>query len=150
MKKFILIVLLFFIFSACQKKKTEEQFKADNGIILKYIADTKLNASSTKSGIYYVINKTGNGTYPNSNSQVRVAYKGYFTNGAVFDKSENNGIIFGLQEVIKGWTEGITYFSEGGSGTLLIPSSLGYGNKGTSGIPENSVLIFDINLIDVY
>ena len=150
MKKKILIVVLLFIFSACQKKKTEEQFKTDNGIILKYIADNKLNASSTNSGIYYVINKNGNGIHPSSNSQVKVAYKGYFTDGAVFDKSENTGIIFGLQEVIKGWTEGITYFSEGGSGSLLIPSSLGYGSKGTSGIPENSVLIFDINLIAVY
>ena len=150
MKNFLLIVLLFFIFSSCQKKKTEKQFKTDNAIILKYIADHKLNASSTKSGIYYVINKTGNGISPNSNSQVKVAYKGYFTDGAVFDKSENTGIIFGLQEVIKGWTEGIPYFSEGGSGILLIPSSLGYGSKGTSGIPENSVLIFEINLIAVY
>ncbi len=150
MKKFLLLFLLSFIFSGCQKKKIEEQSKTDNSIILKYIADHNLTASSTNSGIYYVINKIGNGVYPNSNSQVKVAYKGYFTDGSVFDQSENIGIIFGLQEVIKGWTEGIPYFSEGGSGTLLIPSSLGYGSKGTSGIPENSVLIFDINLIAVY
>jgi FKBP-type peptidyl-prolyl cis-trans isomerase FkpA len=150
MKNLLSIIILFFIFSGCQKKKIEEQSKTDNAIILKYIADHKLNASSTNSGIYYIVNKMGNGTYPNSNSQVKVAYKGYFTDGSVFDQSENVGIIFGLQEVIKGWTEGIPYFSEGGSGTLLIPSSLGYGSKGTSGIPENSVLIFDINLIAVY
>ena len=150
MKNLFFIALLFFIFSSCQKKKTEEQSKTDNSIILKYITDHKLNASSSNSGLYYVVNKIGNGTFPKSNSQVKVAYKGYFTDGSVFDKSENTGIIFGLQEVIKGWTEGITYFSEGGSGMLLIPSSLGYGSKGTTGIPENSVLIFDINLIDVY
>ena len=150
MKIFFFITLLFFIFSGCKKKRIEEQSKTDNAIILKYITDHKLNASSTNSGLYYVINKIGNGTYPNSNSQVKVAYKGYFTDGSVFDQSKNTGIIFGLQEVIKGWTEGIPYFSEGGSGTLLIPSTLGYGSKGTSGIPENSVLIFEINLIDVY
>ncbi len=150
MKSFFIIILLFFTFSRCNKKKIQEQSKTDNNIILKYITDHNLNASSTNSGIYYVINKQGNSNYPNSNSQVKVAYKGCFTNGSVFDQSDKNGIIFGLQEVIKGWTEGIPYFSEGGSGTLLIPSSLGYGSKGTSGIPENSVLIFDINLIDVY
>lgn len=150
MKTFFSIILVFFIFSSCNKRKIEEQSKTDNTIILKYITDHNLNAKSTNSGLYYVINKQGNSTYPKSNSQVKVAYKGYFTDGSVFDQSDKNGIIFGLQEVIKGWTEGIPYFSEGGSGTLLIPSSLGYGSKGTSGIPENSVLIFDINLLTVY
>ncbi|MFT5602342.1 MAG: FKBP-type peptidyl-prolyl cis-trans isomerase FkpA, partial [Flavobacteriales bacterium] len=47
------------------------------------------------------------------------------------------------------WTEGIPYFKEGGSGILLIPSHLGYGKSGTSGIPGNSVLIFDVKLIEV-
>ena len=150
MKNLLSIIILFFIFSGCQKKKIEEQSKTDNAIILKYIADHKLNASSTNSGIYYVVNKIGNGTYPNSNSQVKVAYKGYFTDGSVFDQSAASGITFGLQNVIKGWTEGIPYFKKGGTGKLLIPSALAYGPNGTNGIPANSVLIFDIHLIDVY
>lgn len=55
-----------------------------------------------------------------------------------------------MQGVIKGWTEGITYFKEGGEGILLIPSKLGYGSKDRSGIPGGSVLIFDIKLITVH
>ena len=51
--------------------------------------------------------------------------------------------------MIEGWKEGIPYFKEGGVGKLLIPSALGYGPNGNSGIPPNSVLIFDIGLIDV-
>ena len=79
---------------------------------------------------------------------MKVAYKGYFTNCEVFDES-TSGITFNLQQVIEGWTLGIPYFKEGGSGKLLLPSALAYGKKGTSGIPENSVLIFDIDLIEV-
>ena len=60
------------------------------------------------------------------------------------------GIPFSLQTtLLAGWTEGITYFKEGGSGILLIPSSLGYGNNGRSSIPGGAVLVFDIALISV-
>ena len=148
--KYFLIFSAFIIFCSCQKKRMEEQAKTDEAILLKYISDHKLNAQSIDSGIYYVIDKTGSGSKPTENSQVRVSYKGYFTNNSVFDKSEDAGIIFNLQEVIKGWTKGIPQFNEGSTGKLLIPSSMGYGSKGTIGIPPNSVLIFDIHLIDVY
>ena len=100
--------------------------------------------------MYYSIEKVGLGAKPLSTSQVRVSYKGYFSDETVFDESDNQGVIFGLESVIKGWTEGIPYFNEGGSGKLYIPSSLAYGTNGTSGIPANSVLIFDIKLLDVY
>ena len=75
--------------------------------------------------------------------------KGYYTNGSVFDESPSEGISFNLQQVIKGWTEGITYFKEGGSGMLLIPSHLGYGFRDYRSIPGGSVLIFEIDLIEV-
>ena len=58
-------------------------------------------------------------------------------------------ITFPLSGVIQGWQEGIPLFKEGGSGILLIPSALGYGSQSVGSIPANSVLIFDINLIDV-
>lgn len=150
MKHILPLLLLFFISGSCAKKKAEEQAKKDEEIIVKYIADHNLTATATGTGLYYVIETTGGGQNPESNSQVRVAYKGYFTTGEVFDESEATGIIFGLQEVIKGWTEGIPYFKEGGSGKLLIPSALAYGPNGKGGIPGNTVLIFDINLIDVF
>ena len=66
-----------------------------------------------------------------------------------FDQSSSNGITFPLSGVIQGWQEGIPLFKEGGSGILLIPSALGYGSQSVGTIPANSVLIFDINLIDV-
>jgi FKBP-type peptidyl-prolyl cis-trans isomerase FkpA len=71
------------------------------------------------------------------------------TDGSVFDQSNSAGVSFNLTSVIQGWQEGIPYFKKGGKGKLLIPSALGYGTQGTSGISPNSVLIFDINLLDV-
>ena len=115
--------------------------------ILDYIAKNNLNATRSNTGLYYVIETGGNGDQPNGSSDVTVNYKGYYTNGKVFD--ENDNISFNLQQVIPGWTEGLTYFKKGGSGMLLIPSKLGYGTRDHSVIPGGSVLIFDIDLLDV-
>lgn len=116
--------------------------------ITDYIAKNNLEAKKSETGLYYIINEPGTGKQPISTSDVRVAYKGYFTNGNIFDQSDASGISFNLQQVIKGWTEGITYFKEGGSGVLLVPAHLAYGN-GRPGIPAGSVLIFDIKLLAV-
>ena len=121
----------------------------DEDIILHYISDNNLNAEPTGSGLYYVINSTGNGEFPNINSLVTVAYKGTLTNGTIFDQSSSSGATFPLSNVIQGWQEGIPLFSEGGSGILLIPSALGYGSQSVGNIPENSVLIFEVTLLNV-
>jgi len=117
--------------------------------ILNYLENNNLEAIKSNSGLYYIIQEPGTGSQPNKNSNVTVKYKGYYTNGNTFDQSGSQGISFNLQQVISGWTEGITYFKEGGKGILLIPSRLGYGYKDNRGIPGGSVLIFDIDLLDV-
>ncbi|MEM8894443.1 MAG: FKBP-type peptidyl-prolyl cis-trans isomerase [Bacteroidota bacterium] len=114
-----------------------------------YLSENNLNATRTNSGLYYVLENPGTGNQPTSSSNVRVAYRGYFTNGNVFDESASDGISFGLNQVIPGWTEGIPLFREGGNGILLLPSSLGYGSRGTTCIPGGSVLVFDVELIQV-
>lgn len=86
---------------------------------------------------------------PTANSNVTVAYKGYFTNKTVFDQSDAAEISFGLKQVIKGWTEGIPYFKTGGNGILLVPAHLGYGNNANGSIPGGSVLIFDVKLVSI-
>ena len=140
--------LFIFIFLSCNNNDSnfEPQTEAD---IIKYIEDNNLNATKSSSGLYYVINNEGNGTRPKSTSNVTVAYKGYLLDGTVFDQSNDTGISFGLNRVIAGWSEGITYFKEGGEGILLIPSDLGYGPNGSGSIPGGAVLVFDIKLIRV-
>ncbi|MBL4706165.1 MAG: FKBP-type peptidyl-prolyl cis-trans isomerase [Flavobacteriales bacterium] len=143
------LLIALFLLSACSKKRAEKQAEEDEQIILDYIADQGLTAVATGTGLYYVINDAGTGTQPVSSSDVTVAYKGYFTDGNVFDESTAAGITFNLQGVIQGWTEGIPKLKEGGDGILLIPSALGYGSNGSGSIPGNTVLIFDVELIDV-
>jgi FKBP-type peptidyl-prolyl cis-trans isomerase len=131
-------------------KLIEADYAAQNETdILKYIEDNNLIATKTESGLYYVINNEGTGTRPTSTSQVLVAYKGYFLDGSIFDQSDSSGVSFGLNQVIAGWTEGITYFKEGGEGVLLVPYYLGYGIADYSTIPGGSVLAFDVKLINV-
>ena len=150
MKYYLYYIALFaLLFPSCKKKDTVDQNAVDAGIITQYISDNKLNATATGSGLYVVITSQGTGPQPSSNSNVTVNYKGYFTSGTVFDQSKSSGISFSLNGVIKGWQEGIPYFKQGGKGILLIPSSLGYGAQDRPSIPANSVLIFDIDLLDV-
>lgn len=143
----ILIPLFALLLVSCSNDDSPTDFTESNEQeILAYISAQGLNAQKSSTGLYYVINNPGSGNRPTTSSNVTVAYKGYFTNGSVFDESNSDGISFNLNEVILGWTEGITYFGESGSGVLLIPSRLAYGNSGRSGIPGGAVLIFDITL----
>ncbi|MEO8534990.1 MAG: FKBP-type peptidyl-prolyl cis-trans isomerase, partial [Flavobacterium sp.] len=108
-----------------------------------------LTAQKTASGLYYIINEPGTGKQPVATSTVTVIYKGYYTTKTGFDQSPAEGLTFGLQQVIPGWTEGIQLFKEGGSGVLIVPSRLAYGSFDYRGIPGGSVLVFDINLVSV-
>ncbi len=148
MKK-ILFALTLVLCLSCSKDKEVDYVAQNEQDIIAYIAKNNLTAQRSDSGLYYVINEAGTGEQPTANSNVTVAYKGYFTNGSVFDESNAEGISFGLHQVIKGWTEGIPYFKEGGSGILLVPAHLGYGNNDYSSIPGGSVLIFEVKLISV-
>ena len=147
--KYTLLAIALIFFTSCGKDDSIDYVTKNDEEIQTYITDNNLNAEKSNSGLYYVIDNPGSGAQPNYTNNVTVAYKGYFTNGTVFDQSDPEGISFNLQQVIVGWTEGITYFKEGGSGKLLIPAHLGYGNRNYNGIPGGSVLIFDINLISV-
>ena len=149
MKQVILILFIAIGLFACKQKESIDYTEIDEDLISKYVADSNLNAIATGTGLYYVLQATGVGIQPLSESTVTVAYKGSLTDGTVFDESDSNGITFSLKNVIKGWQEGIPLFKEGGSGILLIPSALGYGSSAQGQIPANSVLIFEINLIDV-
>lgn len=148
MKYSLLAILAVFIVS-CSSGPAKDFSTINEKQITDYIKTNKLNARKCESGLYYVVDEAGEGKKPTSASTVQVAYRGSYLNGEVFDESGDRGISFPLKRVIKGWTEGITYFKEGGKGILLVPSHLGYGPYNTRGIPGGSVLIFDIHLIEV-
>lgn len=144
--KRIIILLILPLFFTCNKAENLNILNQGEDDIIAFIEEKNLDATKTSTGLYYVIDEKGDGIPIKSNSNVTVAYKGYFLNGVVFDQSGPDGITFNLSQVIPGWTEGITYFNEGGKGMLIIPPSLGYGSHGTSSIPGGAVLVFDIDI----
>ncbi|HMG16686.1 MAG TPA: FKBP-type peptidyl-prolyl cis-trans isomerase [Saprospiraceae bacterium] len=151
MRQGILLFLSLAMFCHCAKDDSlspEDQLKKDDGIIQDYLTVHKLTATKTASGLYYIITNPGSGSNPTVNNVVTVYYQGYFTDNTVFDQTVfGTPATFPLKSVIKGWQEGIPLIKKGGEVKLLIPSYLGYGNSPPGGIPENAVLIFDVQLL---
>jgi FKBP-type peptidyl-prolyl cis-trans isomerase FkpA len=142
-------VTVIFSVSACTDEK--KQYEKDLETIKAYIADKGITgAETTASGLSYKITQVGTGGNPVATSDVSVYYKGYLTDGSVFDSNlaPKAPIAFNLQQVIAGWTEGIPKIKKGGKATLFVPSRLGYGSKAVATIPANSVLIFEVELVD--
>jgi FKBP-type peptidyl-prolyl cis-trans isomerase len=135
-----------------QKTQMEEVGKQDMEI-QNYAKQNNLSVQKTPSGLYYSIETPGTGDNAKPGDNVSVHYKGYLMDGKVFDESISRGepITFplGQGQVIPGWDEGLQMFKKGGKGKLLIPSRLAYGPQGSGPIPANSILIFDIQLVDI-
>lgn len=146
MKYLTFLGVLILLFSAC--KKEESQADKDDAIIRQYLSDNSIEATKDPSGLYYVVTEEGTGDHPDINSEVTVKYKGYLTNGTVFDETTgNSSTTFPLSGLIRGWQIGIPKLRQGGKGTFFVPSALGYGSQSVGNIPANSVLIFDIELV---
>ena len=112
------------------------------------------NTVTTASGLKYIDMKIGSGASPTKGSEVTVHYTGTLENGNKFDSSVDRGAPFvftiGTGIVISGWDEGVMGMKEGGKRRLIVPPSLGYGNRRVGNdIPPNSTLIFDIELLEV-
>ncbi len=109
------------------------------------------NVVELPSGLRYEIVSPGLGAAPKPTDTVKVNYTGALIDGSVFDSSERQGkpIEFALDKVIPGWTEGLQKIGKSGKIKLFVPPQLGYGDDGRPGIPPGSVLVFDVELLDV-
>ncbi|TSD67855.1 peptidylprolyl isomerase [Inquilinus sp. KBS0705] len=147
--------------SACTKGYDEAavvraQATVDDRIIQDYMAAHSLGVSAKRidtTGVFYIIEApgTGNALYTNS-TRVTVNYEGrILTTGAVFTKNNGFSPTFVLGEVIKGWQLGIPQIKKGGRVRLLIPSRYAYGafDQPDIGLPANTVVDFEIQLLDV-
>jgi FKBP-type peptidyl-prolyl cis-trans isomerase FkpA len=149
--KYISLILVLLIVAFSCKKSDEEENKnlTDDEKIQQYLDENSINATKHESGLYYTIEDPGSGGSPDQNSIVEVRYKGYLLDGTVFDETSGSSTVsFSLSILIEGWQIGIPLMQKGGSGTFFLPSSLGYGNNQVGDIPPNSVLIFEIELVD--
>ncbi|MFZ9847877.1 MAG: FKBP-type peptidyl-prolyl cis-trans isomerase [Flavobacteriales bacterium] len=140
-----------------QQKKMEEpkgQHQAHAAEGLAFLESNKNNegVKTAPSGLQYKVTKEGKGAYPKDSDTVTVHYEGKLINGEIFDSSFQRGqtATFGLNQVIKGWTEGLQYINEGGEIELYIPYNLAYGERGAGGsIPPFATLIFKVQLMNI-
>lgn len=135
-------------------RKAEEQSRKAKSAGEDFLAANakKGGVVTLPSGLQYQVLREGNGKRPKATDQVRCHYEGTLINGTVFDSSYKRGepAVFGLNQVIKGWTEGVQLMQEGAKYRFFIPYDLAYGERGAGQqIPPFAALIFDVELIEV-
>ena len=125
-------------------KEAGEKYLAENG--------KKADVITLPSGLQYQVLREGNGKKPKATDSVKCHYEGFLIDGTVFDSSVQRGepAVFGLQQVIAGWTEGLQLMQEGAKYRFFIPYRLAYGEGGAGAIiPPFATLIFDVELLEV-
>jgi len=137
-----------------QRATATERFQSNKDNGEKYLSENakKDGVVTLPSGLQYQVLKEGNGKKPKATDKVRCHYEGMLLDGTLFDSSIQRGepAVFGLNQVISGWTEGLQLMQEGAKYRFFIPYHLGYGEHGAGQqIPPFSTLIFDVELIDV-
>ncbi len=132
-----------------QEQKTAKNLEEGR----KFLEENKKNKSVyvTESGLQYKINKEGTGKKPDINSTVKCHYTGTLIDGTEFDSSydRNQPITMPLNQLIKGWGEGLQLMREGGNYTFYIPNELAYGQQQAGIIPAGAAIIFDVELLEV-
>ena len=150
LKRILLFALIGFSilsFEACDKGPSQEEI--DQELIEDYVLANNLETTKTESGLHYIIYEEGDDNHPDYYSFIVAKYKGYLLDGTVFDDGSTE-LNAQLASMIPGWIEGLQYIGEGGKMLLIIPSNLGYGGIEKIGIPEYSVLVFEVTLLQVY
>ncbi|MVT10447.1 FKBP-type peptidyl-prolyl cis-trans isomerase [Chitinophaga tropicalis] len=149
----ILTVLL----AACSKNNddfnVQEQFIKETAAIEAYLKTNNLSAErDTTTGIYYNIQNPGNGkdSITSPYAKVKVLYTGrLLSNGTVFDSTTTEPREFAYDQLISGWQLALLEITKGGKLRMYLPSWYAYGTRSLAGIPANSTLIFDMELLDI-
>jgi len=147
----LILAIIFFVYKNHQTNKKQAEVNKLAGV--KFLQDncSKEGVCVTDSGLQYQVLEAGTGTeHPSATSKVKVHYHGTLIDGTVFDSSVERGepIEFGLNQVIKGWTEGLQLMVTGEKTRIFIPSELAYGDGSAGVITPGSTLIFDVELLD--
>ncbi|SFW57244.1 FKBP-type peptidyl-prolyl cis-trans isomerase [Cellulophaga fucicola] len=133
------------------KEREAERLSAEGKLFLTENVK-KQGITTTESGLQYKVLKMGDGKKPTADDKVEVHYEGKLIDGTVFDSSIERGepIVFGVSQVIKGWTEALQLMPVGSKWRVYIPQDLAYGERGAGGqIPPYATLIFDVELLSI-
>ncbi len=144
----LLYLFILLLAGSCGKDDPERIAEKDRAKILDYIKENDIDAIEHESGVFYYIENEGSGVLPKANSSVRLNLTGRLINGKVFEGPRSKMINMQFPDP-PGFRYGLPLFSKGSNGIIIVPSGLGYGeNSYYMGIPMNSVLIYDIEIID--
>jgi FKBP-type peptidyl-prolyl cis-trans isomerase len=126
-----------------ENKRKEAEYLAQNG--------ARNGVITTESGLQYEVITEGTGSRPAAEDTVEVNYEGTLIDGTVFDSSYERGepVKFPLNQVIRGWSEGIPLMTAGSIYRFVIPAALAYGEQGNGSIPPNSTLVFKVELLSI-
>jgi peptidylprolyl isomerase len=144
------IAIFYFTRNSNNKKLAVENIELGNAFLAKN--KTNEDVLETDSGLQYQVLQKGSGSkHPSASTTVKVHYHGTLLDGTIFDSSVDRGqpISFALNQVIKGWTEGVQLMVEGDKFKFFVPSDLGYGNRSTGKITSGSLLIFEVELLEI-
>jgi len=155
MKYVVLVIVIALVVFFFMKNSNNEKVAVENKAIGKdFLTKNKVveGIVETDSGLQYQVLQQGGGDeHPTASSKVKVHYHGSLLDGTVFDSSVDRGepISFGLNQVISGWTEGVQLMVVGDKFKFFIPSELGYGNRAAGKIAPGSLLVFEVELLDI-
>lgn len=151
MERYFIVLMAVVAFASCKKEDkfdATRQAQEDDALIRSYLENNGITAEKdSSSGLYYSIIEPGFDITPSASSAVTVNYTGKLLSGSQFDSGNN--VKIRLNTTIIGWQIGIPKIKKGGRLLLFIPSGLAYGRNVSEKIPENSVLVFDVTLVNV-
>lgn len=150
MKKLALLTLLLPLLAGCMKDDFVDYTIVDEEIISEYLTENNIQAERDPSGLYYKIINEGTGAPigddVTQDDKVTFSFKGYLTNGSVFADTEGENITQYLSQILLGFRIGLPKINREGEIHLYVPSGLAYGSSGNSGVPANSVVIFEVKV----
>jgi FKBP-type peptidyl-prolyl cis-trans isomerase len=133
------------------KTYSEKDLAQFDSKIEKYVKKSKIPYQRTETGLFLYIENEGEGDeFIKFTDRVTFSYVGKLMNGRIFDKkTKDNPVTYETRVLIEGWKEAFAYLKKGGKAKLVVPPQLGYGDEKLSDIPQNSILFFDVEILDV-